>query len=213
MRELRYTLLSDGSSDQALLHVLDWLLSEHVVDCAIQSEWADMRRLPNPPRTLSHRIRRALDLYPCDLLCIHRDAETASRGVRVAEIRGAVEQAADTVCVPAICVVPVRMSEAWLLFDEAALRRAAGNPNGKQPLQLPAISDLEGLPDPKSILHDILLEASGLRGRRRSQLSAGKLAARVAELTGDFSPLRALPAFMSLEEEVRQVIELSGWNC
>jgi hypothetical protein len=212
MRELRYTLLSDGSSDQALMHVLDWLLGEHAADHAIQSEWADLRRLPNPPKTLPERIRRALEMYPCDLLCVHRDAETEPRGVRVAEIRRAVEAVADTTCVPAVCVVPVRMLEAWLLFDEAALRRASGNPNGKQPLWLPDKSELEGLPDPKSVLHELLREASGLRGRRRSRRPVGKLAVRVAELTGDFSPLRALPAFSSLEEELRQVVESQGWQ-
>jgi hypothetical protein len=38
MRELRYTLLSDGSSDRALLPVLTWLLHEHTFEFAIQSE-------------------------------------------------------------------------------------------------------------------------------------------------------------------------------
>ena len=27
-------------------------------------------------------------------------------------------------------VIPVRMREAWLLFDETAIRKAAGNPSG-----------------------------------------------------------------------------------
>jgi hypothetical protein len=211
MREIRYTLLSDGSSDRALLHVLNWLLGEHTVNCAIQSEWADLRRLPTPPKTLAERIRYTLELYPCDLLCIHRDAERESREIRAAEIRRAIEGVFDAASVPYVCVVPVRMLEAWLLFDEGALRRASGNPNGKQPLGLPDISELEQLPDPKYSLHELLLESSGLHGRRRSRIRVAELAARVAELTSDFSPLRALPAFKSLEEEIMQVVQSGGW--
>ena len=47
-----------------------------------------------------------------------------------------------------VLVIPVRMTEAWLLIDELALRRAAGNPNGRNPLDLPALKDLEALPEP-----------------------------------------------------------------
>jgi hypothetical protein len=36
-----------------------------------------------------------------------------------------------------IPVVPVRMTEAWLLADEFAIRSAPGNPNGTQSLDLP----------------------------------------------------------------------------
>ena len=75
MRELRYTLVSDGSSDRALLPILSWLLIEHRVLCPIQAEWADLGRLRNPPKTLASRIEWSLDLYPCDMLFVHRDAE------------------------------------------------------------------------------------------------------------------------------------------
>ena len=31
-------------------------------------------------------------------------------------------------------IVPVRMTEAWLLLDESAIRRVAGRPHGDEPL-------------------------------------------------------------------------------
>jgi hypothetical protein len=34
-------------------------------------------------------------------------------------------------------VVPVRMTKAWLTVDEAAIRKAARNPLGTAPLELP----------------------------------------------------------------------------
>ena len=213
MKELCYTLLSDGSSDKALMPILTWLLRTHQVECAIQSTWADLRRLPKPPKTLLPRIISSLELYPCDLLFVHRDAEKEPREKRVVEIQEAVEKAVKkSVAVPpAVCVIPVCMQEAWLLFDEAALRKAAGNPRGRQPLQLPDIAKLEQLPDPKKILHKLLCEASGLTGRRLKQFSVNERVHRVAELIDDFSPLTALPAFQALEAEIIQVIQVQGW--
>lgn len=212
MRELRYTLLSDGSSDRALLPLLTWLLHEHTFEFAIQSEWADLRRLPAVPRTLATRIQKSIELYPCDLLFVHRDAERESHEVRRNEIRQAIEAASTQVLPPpVICVVPIRMQEAWLLFDELAVRRAAGNPNGRMPLQLPRLNDLENLPDPKENLNELIREASGLSGRRRKKLPVSMYAQRVLEFIEDFDPLRRLSAFKALEDEIRVTLRAQGW--
>ena len=106
--------------------------------------------ISHSPRKLSERID-SVELYPCDLLFVHRDAESAPIEEREAEIRKALEKSSvDSVRV--VCVVPVRMQEAWLLIDEAALRRAAGNPNGTQPLAMPDVQKLEELADPKQLI-------------------------------------------------------------
>jgi hypothetical protein len=213
MKELRYTLLSDGSSDSALIPVLTWLLQAHLVDCAIQHEWADLRRVPKSLKdTFSKRIQLAVELYPCELLFIHRDAEKEPRQKRVDEIRKAKEEAGESVSVPTVCVVPVRMTEAWLLFDETALRRAAANPNGKHPLQLPDLTKLEDKPDPKELLYKLLGEASGLGSHRRKKLRVEELVHRVAEFIDDFASLRAMPAFKALEDELTQVIQEQDWG-
>ena len=103
------------------------------------------------------------------------------------------------------------MQEAWLLFDEIALRRAAANPNGRQPLQLPPLNTVEHLPDPKSDLYELLREASGLTGRRRRRAQVAQLAYRVADLIENFAPLRALPSFNALETDLKQIIKTQRW--
>ncbi|UBF30342.1 DUF4276 family protein (plasmid) [Kovacikia minuta CCNUW1] len=213
MTELRYTLLSDGSSDRALLPILNWLLQTHLNNWAIQSQWADLRRLDKSLRnTLGKRIQLSVELYPCELLFIHRDAERDSHTARVNEIRTAVTQVDSLASTPVVCVVPVRMTEAWLLFDIVALRKAASNPNGDVVLQLPDIRRLEHEPDPKEILHGLLRTASELSSRRLKRFSASDCTHRVSELIHDFSPLRALNAFAALESELEDVIEEQGWR-
>jgi Domain of unknown function (DUF4276) len=211
MNEIRYTLLSDGSSDRALMPILSWLLQTYLNDCAIQPQWADLRRLDKSLRnTFEKRISLSLDLYPCDLLFIHRDAESAPHETHINEILAAVSQVA--ISVPTVCVVPVRMTEAWLLFDIAALRKAAANPNGRNSLPLPDLKRLEDELDPKNVLHEMLRQASGLSSRRLKKFSASDCTHRVAELINDFSPLRTLPAFAALASELADVIAKPGWE-
>ncbi|MEO1077329.1 MAG: hypothetical protein AAFX41_15395, partial [Bacteroidota bacterium] len=83
-----------------------------------------------------------MEFYPCDVLFVHRDAENASHTAdRFGEIDAGVRAAdLDLPCIP---IVPVRMSEAWLLFDEMALREAAGRPRGRMPITMPPLSKVE----------------------------------------------------------------------
>ena len=205
MQELRYTLLADGSSDRALLPILTWLLRQSCGEIPIEAEFADLRRLPRLPKKLSERIHWSVELYPCDLLFVHRDAESAPIEKREAEIRKALKGSSVEGSVRLVCVVPVRMQEAWLLIDEAALRRAAGNPNGTQPLDMPDVQRLEELADPKQLIRELLSQASGLQGRRLERFNWRSSAHRVAEMISDFSLLYRLAAFQRLAAEVKRV--------
>ena len=210
---LTYTLLTDGSSDRTLIPILTWLLEQQGVRDAIQSLWADLRPLRNKPRSLSKKIEQAVYLFPCDLLFIHRDAENQPSARRLQEINDAIQNLHESIsCPPAICVIPIRMQEAWLLFNESAIRLAAGNPNGHVQLDLPDLHYLEQLVDPKDVLYELLRAASGLSGRRRRNFEVDKAASRVADYIDDFSALRRLSAFYALETEISQLVRNQSWN-
>jgi hypothetical protein len=141
VKEIRYTLLGDGPSDKALLPLLNWLLQKYYEEYAIQAAWADPHFIQGASG-LSERIKKSLDLYPCDLLFVHRDAENQPPDHRAEEIRAALAHIPDLQR-PVVFVIPVRMQEAWLLFDAQAIRWAAGNKNGKMPLELPSLKSIE----------------------------------------------------------------------
>jgi hypothetical protein len=211
MDEIRYTLITDGSSDRALIPILTWVLRERGGVNRIQPEWADLGRLPRPPDALQDRILVAIDLFPCDLLFVHRDAEREDPEHRYKEIRDALKEAsAQGFQTPAVCVVPVKMTEAWLLFDEASIRQAAGNPNGENALSLPDLNRIELTLDPKERLSEILRKASGLSGRRLKTFNVPGSQIRITDLIEDFSPLRKLKAFQRLEEDI-SMLKRSDW--
>jgi len=211
MSPLRFTLVADGPTDAVLLHPLRWLLIDTGVKRPIEPFWADLRRMPNPPTRLQDRIAAAFELYPCDLIFVHRDAEKSPPSSRIDEIKRAMRSALADVP-PYVCVVPVRMTEAWLLFDEAKIRTAAGNPAGTVKLALPPAQRIEGLSDPKQALHKLLQDATELPARRLQKFSPVQAFYRLAALIDDFGPLRQLPAFVALEIELQQVVRNAGWS-
>lgn len=207
MNEIRCSLLTDGTSDDALVPVLRWLLRQHSRCSIVEVEWADLSRLRRRPRNLSERISAAIDYFPCAVLFVHRDSEAQAPDRRYEEIDTAVAAArkAGRAVPQHVCVVPVRKQEAWLLLDEGAIRNAAGNPNGRMPLDLPKAERIESIPDPKDELYGRLKTASGMKGRRLKRLAPSRLARLVTEHMNGFACLRALPAFQRLEQDIRGI--------
>lgn len=201
MKSLTYTLVADGSTDQILMPILDWVLHAHHPDWAINGSWANLSQIRKPPKLLADRIRLAIELYPCDVMFVHRDAEARPTHERITEIATALR--ANSFRGQSVAVVPIRMSEAWLLFDEQAIRTAAGRRASRVSLTLPPLKKLESLPDPKQNLLDLLRAASGLTGRKADKFYPHERIKRVAELIDDYSPLRALSAFQTLESAVK----------
>src|SRR5688572_3371621 len=173
MAEIRFALIGEGSTDEALLPIIQWLLREHLPVVDVVGIWANRGQATVPhARSLAERIVRAVAGFPCEILFVHRDADSAGRDTRVDEIERAAAEArmALEARQPVISVVPVRETEAWLLFDEAALRWGSWNPNGRVRLTLPRPNRIERLSDPKRAFGELLLTASELRGRHRDRL-------------------------------------------
>ena len=213
MTALECTLLTDGSSDRALAPILEWLLRQNGAYPSRKIEWYDPSIYRRPPTTLRGRIDHALDQFPCDLLFVHRDAEAEPIEAREKEIRDAIEtsSSARSRPIPAVLVIPIRMMEAWLLFEEQCIRQAAGCPRGKTPLGLPRLIATESLPDPKSLLHQSLRAASGRQGRHLKRFNVEAAIHRLAALVPDYGPLRKLSAFEMLENELRKVLLENNW--
>lgn len=198
MPALTSTLVADGSSDRVLIPLLELLLDEHCPGPYRSPHFVELPAgLP-----LIDRIRQALDLYPCDLLFVHRDAEKESPASRVEEIRDALARFGSTPV--SVAIVPVRMTESWLLVDEKAIRTAAGNPSGKVVLNLPSTARIESLPDPKQVLFDALRTASELPPSRLRKFNPEGKRHRVTDLMDSLDRLRRLPSFQHLEHQLQK---------
>lgn len=204
MKVLTITLLTDGSSDRALIPIVEWLVTQKLSEYPFQVQIAEA--LPKHGEGLKNRILYALTHYSCDILIIHRDAEGETWHLRADEIK----QALATMTlekIQTVAVVPVRMTEAWLLFDEMAIRRAASNPMGKNLIKLSSLKKWEKEIDPKQLLLTALRDASELSGRRLAKFNAYEAKNRVANLIRDFSVLNQLESFSNFKENLESALE------
>lgn len=117
MMLLNYTLVTDGPSDANLVPIINWTLKTAAGVALADGTHAQLERLERPPNSLEERIAKAVELFPCKALFIHRDAERESPNVRSREIEKAFQQAARAGCIiPAAAVIPIKMLEGMVAF-------------------------------------------------------------------------------------------------
>ena len=98
-------------------------------------------------------------------------------------------------------MIPVRMSEAWLLIDAQAIAKAADSPTSS--VSLPQLNKLEQIPDPKQELEHLLISAAGSPTGCRDKIFRRSLAVRRVNLSlliRDYSPLESLSAFAEFQK-------------
>ena len=155
-------LVCEGSSDAPLVSHIQRLLDSYGYH---SSGFVVSTR----GRGLVDKVRNGLDIAPhCELLFVHRDADRAGAEARYQEITEAIQMAG--YAGPWVGVVPVRMTETWLLLDEPAIRVAVRKPGGRASLNLPTPSEAERIANPKETLSTALLDASESGRRRRNKL-------------------------------------------
>ena len=161
---VRFLLVCEGSSDTSIIAHIEELLIHYGLSDLEGGHWAKSGPLMDK---IQDGLRHFGD---CNLLFVHRDAdanqETSSAGPerRRDEIAEAVRDSGYTG--PYVSIVPVRMTESWLLLNESEIRRVAGRPRGDIPLDLPAPNQVEEESDPKGCLELALITASETSGRR-----------------------------------------------
>ncbi len=158
----RFLLVCEGNSDAPLTFHIQRLFES----CGYSRPDFDVS---HEGRLLVDKIRSGLAMAPhFDVIFIHRDADRAGADSRYREITESVQRAEYEGLW--VGIVPVRMTESWLLLDEAAIRNAAGNPNGRIQLDLPSPTEAERMADPKSALRSAIIAGAEVQGRRRRAL-------------------------------------------
>jgi hypothetical protein len=173
----------------------------------------DLDRLPNRPgHSVRDKLRAAQQVSDegqvYDLVVIHRDSDGNPPERRRGEIAEAVDEVSPGLAhVP---VVPVRMLEAWLLLDQAAIREVAGNPNGKVALRLPKPARAESAADPKALLKQAIATASEEKGRRLEKLQQRfpENRARLLQMLDREGPIQQLASWQAFTHDLRE--SLSG---
>jgi hypothetical protein len=188
-RQLTYVLAADGGTDRALVPIIEWAI--HRLDPEVEILEPEFRKRKAPVKLFLQGLETG-----AMVVFVHRDGEGAALATRLQEFDGVTRD-------DVVPVVPIRMTEAWLLIDATAIARAADRPDAA--VTTPGVNHLEALANPKQALEDLLLAAAGNPvGRRKKQFERSIVQRRVnvASLIDDYSPLESLPAFQRFQADL-----------
>lgn len=203
MSDFTALFICEGTSDAPLAEIVESMFREHAVSVRITSpDFSLLER--RVAKDLPSRMRAGLKLMASDvdIIICHRDADNQGHGARKGEMVSALSKIGGrSMLVP---VIPVRMTEAWLLLDEPAIRTIAGSPGGTSDLALPKKGEVEGIADPKAVLKASILRAAQVTGRRRARLDERFSSHRrqLLERLDCFGPVAELPSWKRMLAEI-----------
>lgn len=199
--EVNFVLACEGVSDAPLVSVIRELL----LDAGATSAYGESLPMSATVEDKVHRVLR--EFTGINLLFVHRDSDSRNHDHRYNEIRDGADKAGWEL--PLVAVVPVHMTEAWLLTSELEIREIAGKPSGRTPLNLPGINGVERCADPKTVLRDAYMAASESTGRKRKTAERAFGARRAAllerlDIQGDVG---RLASFARLRDDIRLAVD------
>lgn len=216
MRWLGTALYAEGPTDVRFLQPLLQRACAQIclTGCNVPVEVSDVLDLQPRPGTrgqpraqrIAAAAREARDAW--SILFIHADADSGQERAIQERIEPARALLHAEWGARSVAVVPVRMTEAWVLADFQALRGAFGTTKNEHELGLvdALAHGPDRLNDPKATL-EAAFRAS--RGGRRAR-SVAPYFGLIGE-TASFDELRKLDAYRRMEGELRLTLQTLGY--
>ena len=145
------------------------------------------------------------------VICIHCDSDSPTIDKRmqfnIDPAFSAVEDIEGNVCKNLVAVIPVQMTEAWMLADTKLLKEKIGTDKSDSELALPTkANQIESISDSKATIGNALRIAQSEQSRRRKKLQISDLYSPVSqELT--IEKLQQLSSYNNFEQNVLAAIK------
>jgi len=145
------------------------------------------------------------------VICVHCDADSPSIENRmqhnIIPTITEINNIDGVLCKNLVAVIPVQMTEAWMMADFELLKEKMSTVKSNNELQLPIRTNLiENLANPKESIINALKIAQISQPRRRNKLTISNLYSPISqELT--IEKLRNLHSFKIFEENVRNAMK------
>ncbi|WP_306590808.1 hypothetical protein [Geothrix sp. 21YS21S-4] len=201
---INYLFLAEGTSDQVLIPIINSLIFE-TLRLSVNVVIPNFNSVRPRPTSLNSKLNVVNRLYKnIDFLVIHRDADAAGASSRLMEMEQAT--ACSVPSIPWVPAIPVKMTEAWLLTDRAAIFKAIGCRRSDKKITFCPNKRIEGLADPKDYLFQKIYEIADLPYRRRKDLNVNLVRRRIGDFISDSPELRLLPSFRVFEGRLKKVL-------
>lgn len=217
MTHLAMALFAEGSTDHQFIRIVAQRAAEHILNhnSPMVVDVLDPHFVERSPGKQAKKILDAAhSAYGFHLLLVHADADARTRDTawadRIEPGRQRVLEASrdcEQVCDKLVPVIPVQMTEAWMLADPFALAETMGCKTSPTDLGLPRRpSQVESFADPKAKLKEAIRNAQSDRPRRRRRdLKISDLYEPLAGTVG-LDRLAGVPAFCQFQTDLTQAL-------
>jgi hypothetical protein len=204
---------TEGTTDDRFLQsIIKRTFDSVALECASDIEVYEPEIVAAAAATFSEALvvaSQAAAAQGALVLCIHTDADARSdQSVftrKLIPAFAAVQQAQPAGCTNLVAIVPVRMSEAWILADTVLLKKEIGTESTDQELGLHRAP--EAYADPKAAIEEAIRLAFEHRTRRhRHQISLTDLYLPLGQKIG-LEKLAKLPSYQKFRAGVQTAFQ------
>ena len=210
---LQIGFTTEGTTDVRFLeNVIRRSFEFIVLDCNSQIEVYPPEYLRKKGENFVEQVVNIVKKYPYfHVICIHSDADSPDIEDRLKNnfepVFAAVEEFGNDVCKNLVTIIPVQMTEAWMLADLDLLKEKIGTSKSNRDLGLPnRIKSVENLADPKAVIKEALRVAQLDQPRRRKKLKISQLYSPLSQELS-IEKLMQLPSFRYFMENIRSSLK------
>jgi hypothetical protein len=211
--QLLIGLYTEGPTDiRFLKNVVARTFEEISFECSSQIEISDIQTIEITKSSFVENVisasRRGVNDFGMIILCVHADADDRSdenvyRNKMIPAL-SEIENAEDSICKIIVPVVPIQMTEAWMLADKALLKKEIGTNKADQDLGI--YREPEQYPDPKATIESAIRIAQQDRTRRhRRDLTLSDLYLSIGQSIS-IDKLKQLPSYNKFQENIRSAL-------
>ncbi len=202
--------ITEGTTDVRFLdNIIERTFSEAAMACKGVIEVYTPQHIPSQGKTFKEKVFQAAMTAKQQgvmVLCVHTDADDSSdekaRTERILpSFEAVLETEEENICKNLLAIVPIQMTESWLLADEEALLDAMMSTKSLRELGIEHAP--ERYSNPKAKIEEAIRYAHQNRSKRhRQQILISDIYGPVGQQC-DLTKLRALNSFQKFEEEVK----------
>ena len=214
IKQIIVALTTEGTTDSRFLEsIIQRSFENAAFDCAGQIEVLPVQYIEKQSGDFIEVVKLNAQLAGNSgvmVLCIHSDADDATdTNTFTDKINPAFTAVMDMqgkhICKSLVAIVPVHMTEAWMLSDTELLKAEIGTDKSDQEVGIDGSPEVYS--DPKDIIEAVIrIARQDLTKRRRRDLTIGELYAPIGQKVS-LDALENLPSYRKFREAVRDVLK------
>lgn len=210
---LQIGFTTEGTTDIRFLKNIIWKTFQEIAfECSTDIEVYEPEVLYRTGDTFNEQIVNLTINYKYfDVICVHRDSDSPTMDDTYNYLINPsfllVENHVGDNCKNLIPIIPVQMSEAWMLANRELLKEKIGTNMSNAALGLPnRTNQIETITDPKElIINAIRLAKAGSTRRQRSSLSISDLYSPISQEL-EIHDLERLNSFVHFKDGIRNAL-------